>query len=93
MWKNVGLFRDRPGLAEALSTLEPAWQSIDALLSEQACSDQEMWRLASLLTVGMLITRAALRREESRGAHYRADYPQRDDIHWKRRVSEALNGR
>jgi L-aspartate oxidase len=92
MWKNVGLFRERPGLAEALSTLEPAWQSIDALLSEQACSDQEMWRLASLLTVGMLITRAALRREESRGAHYRADYPQRDDIHWKRRVSEALNG-
>ena len=91
MWKNVGLFRDRSGLAEALSALDPAWQSIEARLSESACSDLEVWRLASLLTVGVLVTRAALRREESRGAHYRADYPQRDDINWKRRVSEALN--
>jgi succinate dehydrogenase/fumarate reductase flavoprotein subunit len=91
MWKNVGLFRDLPGLQQALSTLEPAWQAMETRLAESACSDPEVWRLASLLTVGLLITRAALRREESRGAHYRADYPQRDDIHWKRRVSEALN--
>ena len=91
MWKNVGLFRDLAGLQQALSTLEPAWQAMETRLAESACSDPEVWRLASLLTVGMLITRAALRREESRGAHYRADYPQRDDINWKRRVSEALN--
>jgi succinate dehydrogenase/fumarate reductase flavoprotein subunit len=91
MWKNVGLFRDRPGLQEALSTLEPAWQAMETRLAECGSSDAEVWRQSSLLTVGMLITRAALRREESRGAHYRADYPQRDDIHWKRRVSEALN--
>jgi L-aspartate oxidase len=40
------------------------------------------------LTVARLIARAALRREESRGAHYRADFPSKDEIHWKRRVSE-----
>jgi L-aspartate oxidase len=91
MWQNVGLFRDWAGLQQALSTLEPAWHALETRLSESVCSDPEVWRLASLLTVAMLITRAALRREESRGAHYRADYPQRDDIHWKRRVSEALN--
>jgi succinate dehydrogenase/fumarate reductase flavoprotein subunit len=91
MWKHVGLFRDRAGLQQALTVLEPAWQSIDALLWATECPDPEVWRLASLLTVGMLVTRAALRREESRGAHYRADYPQRDDINWKKRVSEALD--
>jgi L-aspartate oxidase len=35
------------------------------------------------VTVARLIARAALRREESRGGHFRADFPQRDDLHWK----------
>jgi L-aspartate oxidase len=43
----------------------------------------------NILTVGRLIARAALRREESRGGHYRTDFPERDDIHWKRRVIDS----
>jgi len=31
---------------------------------------------------------AALRREESRGAHFRADFPARDDLHWKFHIAE-----
>ncbi len=41
------------------------------------------WRAFNLLTVARLIARAALRREESRGGHFRADFPERDDLHWK----------
>ena len=86
MWLDVGLFRDRDGLTRALATLEPAWQQMDDLLRDGAVLHPDDWRTASILTVGRLIARAALRREESRGGHYRADFPDRDDVHWKRRV-------
>ncbi len=91
MWRNVGLFRDREGLSAALAQLESAWRADDALLRDGVAFDAERWRRASILTVGMLIARAALRREESRGGHYRTDFPRRDDINWKRRVSETRN--
>ena len=92
MWRNVGLFRDHDGLFAALTTLEAAWADVDERIRGREPLDAQTWRTASLITVGRLIARAALRRQESRGAHYRDDYPQRDDIHWKRRLFECRPG-
>jgi L-aspartate oxidase len=89
MWRHVGLFRDHRGLSHALGTLQAEWASLDARIRTGEALDARTWRTASLIIVGCLIARAALRRHESRGAHYRDDYPQRDDIHWKRRVAES----
>jgi L-aspartate oxidase len=92
MWRHVGLFRRRDGLSAALAAMEPAWRALDAHIAAREPLDAAAWQAAAILTVGRLIARAALRREESRGAHYRADFPARDDIHWKRRVTETRTG-
>jgi L-aspartate oxidase len=89
MWKDVGLFRDRQGLLRALGVFEPAWRELDARLRGGPPLEPADWRAASVITVGRLIARAALRREESRGGHYRSDFPNRDDVHWKRRLGET----
>ena len=68
MWREVGLFRDKPGLERALGVLEPEWQALDARIRDGEPIAGEDWRAASILTVGRLIAAAALRREESRGA-------------------------
>jgi succinate dehydrogenase/fumarate reductase flavoprotein subunit len=40
----------------------------------------------NLLTVAEIMARAALMRTESRGSHYREDYPHRDDAHWEKSI-------
>jgi L-aspartate oxidase len=81
MWRNAGLFRSRDALVEAVGILARAGVP-------SASSPAEQSRHRNLLTVARLIARAALRREESRGGHYREDFPQRNDQKWKIHVVE-----
>ena len=91
MWRDVGLFRSGDGLQRAVDLFEGPWRAMAAHLRGGGQLDAAGWRAANLLTVARLVARAALRRTESRGAHYRDDYPERNDIDWKRRVSETID--
>jgi L-aspartate oxidase len=88
MWRCCGLLRTGPGLQEAVSQLE-AWRAA-IVVAEAARSDDEFTRARSIVTVGLMIARAALRREESRGGHFRSDFPNRDDIKWRKHVADVL---
>ena len=88
MWQHVGLSRSEDGLRLAKARLEE-WSRGASLACDQHPFDPELHRLSSLVTVGLLVTHAALRREESRGGHFRSDFPRRDDLHWQKRIADA----
>jgi L-aspartate oxidase len=87
VWRSVGVFRDGPGLRDAVCQLESGWRW---LLAQPPARTPAEARLASVLTVARLMARAALRREESRGAHFRADFSERDDQRWRKHIADAL---
>jgi len=88
MWTSVGLFREGAGLADAVAVLNQEQAVLDDHLTAGAGLDREGWRRASMVTVATLIARAALRREESRGGHFRTDFPAHDDLKWKVHISD-----
>jgi L-aspartate oxidase len=87
MWCEAGLVRSRDGLRSVVEHLSGCHAAV-ARARTTTSGDRELRRVASLVTVGLLIARAALRREESRGGHFREDFPSRDDIHWRRRIAD-----
>ncbi|MFC1918775.1 L-aspartate oxidase [Chloroflexota bacterium] len=82
-WDKVGIMRNGEGLAQAADTLA-AWQS-----SLPQPTDRSSYELSNLISTGRLVTEAALLREESRGAHFRADFP-RSFPQWKRHSVFAI---
>jgi L-aspartate oxidase len=91
MWQDVGLVRSKEGLVRATATLY-AWLYAVSAARDAAPGDQELRRVGSLVTVGALMAGAALRREESRGGHFREDFTRRDDIHWLKHFADRRSG-
>jgi L-aspartate oxidase len=81
MYANVGLVRNEFGLREALSRIE----ALEAAFPHAANE------LRNLLVVGRLIAEAALARKESRGSHYRSDYPAAVDALAKRSFTRLVD--
>ncbi|MFA5308701.1 MAG: L-aspartate oxidase [Dehalococcoidales bacterium] len=75
-WDKVGIVRDKEGLNQAAGILA-AWQR-----ALPRPTDQPSYELGNLILTGRLLTEAACIREESRGAHFRSDFP-RSEPRWQ----------
>ncbi|HEY7402941.1 MAG TPA: L-aspartate oxidase [Candidatus Angelobacter sp.] len=78
MWNHVGIVRTRKGMTEALQLLQAAGERVPPVTSRRN------GEAGNIHTAALLITRSALARLESRGAHYRTDYPEHDDARFKK---------
>ena len=79
MWDKVGIVRSAEKLEEAVAYLQNYTD-----LQPVGRSDFE---LQNMLDLSGPMVEAALLRQESRGAHYRSDYPKQDDDHWQRHIT------
>ena len=87
MWRNVGIERtsDRLNETREIIAFWSRYVMDKTFLPNEGSSEGAVagWELQNMLAACFLIASAAYTRTESRGAHYRLDYPQRDDAHWR----------
>ncbi|MGM0487262.1 MAG: L-aspartate oxidase [Planctomycetota bacterium] len=82
MWRYVGVRRQANRMTYALEMIDH-WQQY---VQKRQFWDSRGWELQNMLTTARLIVRGALAREESRGVHFRTDFPETDNQHWQRHL-------
>ena len=97
MWDKVGIIRDLVPMQEALSALDGIEAELDAYnLSDHQRGFNLSWHdwmnLKSLVDASRVITRAALAREDSRGAHFRSDFPEAGPLETSAYTSVTMDG-
>ncbi len=97
MMEDCGIFRHRAGLSRALRTQKELEKKSLSLHVEDKSPCFNTNLLEALETQNMVayaraIIESALARTESRGSHYRTDYPQRDDARWMKHTMAVRNG-
>jgi L-aspartate oxidase len=82
MWRNVGITRKAQPLAEAQEIIK-FWQRY---VMDKIFDEPQGWECQNMLTVSLLMAQAAWMRKESRGVHYRNDFPDTDDKKFKKHI-------
>jgi L-aspartate oxidase len=84
MSRDVGVLRDAAGLAAAEKEIA------NLAGRDSGTPGTESWETTNLVTVATALVHAATAREETRGAHWREDFPDRDDQHWRGNLDVSL---
>jgi L-aspartate oxidase len=88
MTLNVGIIRNEESLSEAMEIISGLKSEIEGV---KVVHTHHM-ELINMLTLASLVVKAAILRQESRGAHYRTDYPATDDQNWLKNLVFQAGG-
>ncbi len=83
MWDCVGIVRSKYRLEEAVDRIELIRQSVQRYYESHSLSYTGI-ELRNMASLAGLIIKAAMIRTESRGLHFIVDYPDTDDVNWKK---------
>lgn len=97
MSEKVGIFRNKEDLAAGLREIQEIREQYETIHLSSSCLRycQELVNIVefeSMLDLAEVITRGALNREETRGSHYRLDFPQRNDTDWLKHTLVTFDG-
>jgi L-aspartate oxidase len=91
MWAHAGLLRDEASMRQGLLD-QAACEAAIAQIAAQGRASRRLSEAQSLSRVAHAILVSALARTESRGAHFRNDFPHRDDEHFRKHSALTRNG-
>ncbi|HSU52764.1 MAG TPA: FAD-binding protein [Candidatus Dormibacteraeota bacterium] len=96
MWEKVGIVRDGQKIKSAIEEIAGLKSRIESVSVTGGRTFNLTWHQAldmrNMLTASELIARSALTREDSRGAHFREDFPNTDNANWLKNIYMARNG-
>jgi L-aspartate oxidase len=88
MWRNVGITRRAKPLEEAQEIIR-FWQRY---VMDKVFDSPVGWECQNMLTLAFFMARSAEIRRESRGVHFRNDFPETDDAHFKKHIEIRREG-
>jgi len=83
LWEYLGIVRDEKGIKKAIHEISQIRNTFENIKTSKNLLNYI--KLRNILFVSEVIALAALERKESRGAHYRTDYPKEND-EWKKAI-------
>jgi succinate dehydrogenase/fumarate reductase flavoprotein subunit len=83
MFAHAGIVRDAASMQAGIHAIAGLRAELAAAGLPRSADVKRYYEVANMLDVGEAVTRSALHREESRGSHFRVDFPERNDARWR----------